>query len=258
MINHPILIDGDIMHHRLFPKQNSFNYKSSYIAFPVSKSNELKKTVFSLNKFNLFSLYKSDYGDGNTEDLTRWLNTILQENNINNIDNIVLVTHPRLLGYAFNPVSFWLCFDKDDNLIAVLNEVKNTCGQKHHYLCFKDNLLPITSNDCLEAKKEFYVSPFMQIEGYYKFRFDIQANQLNFFINYFVDDKLKLCTSLKCKTKKFSNVNLILSSFKNPFFTFKTTILIYYQAAKLYLKSIKYYPYPKKLKHNLTITKHGK
>ena len=98
----------------------------------------------------------------------------------------------------------------------------------------------------------------MKIEGYYKFRFEITDKQFNFFINYFVDDKLKLATYLKCKTHKFSNKNLLLSFIKVPFFTLKTTLLIYYQAAKLYLKSIKYYPYPAKLKNNLTVAKNGK
>jgi uncharacterized protein len=246
------------MHHRLFPKQNSFKYTSCYIAFPAKEPALLKNKLFTLDKFNLFSLYKSDYGVGDKHNLTTQLDNILTEHGINNINKIILVTHPRLLGYAFNPVSFWLCFDADKNLIATLSEVTNTCKQKHNYLCFKDNYAPIQPSEWLEAKKEFYVSPFMKIEGYYKFRFEITESQFHFFINYFVDDKLKLATYLKCKTQKFSNKNLLLSFLKVPCFTLKTTLLIYYQATKLYLKSIKYYPYPKKLKHNLTVSKNGK
>lgn len=258
LIKKPLLLKGKIMHHRFFPKINHFQYNSHYIAFALSKIDNLKTTFFSLNKFNLFSLNKADYGDKKSDNLGKWINKILHENKINNIAEIILVTHPRFVGYVFNPVSFWLCLDKNNNLIAVLSEVTNTCGQKHSYLCFKTSLDPINSDEWLDAKKTFYVSPFMKIEGNYKFRFEYKQNQLNFFINYLVDNKLKLSTSLKCDFEIFNNKNLLNILFKMPFFTLKTVILIHYQALKLYLKSIKYYKYPKPLKNNLTIAKNAK
>jgi DUF1365 family protein len=149
---------------------------------------------------------------------------ILQENEIYSIKEIVLVTHPRILGYSFNPVSFWLCFDEEKNLIAVLSEVSNTCGQKHNYLCFKNGLKPIESTDWIEAKKEFYVSPFMEIEGKYQFRFQIQENKMNLFINYLVGGKLKLSTSLKCNSFcNFQNSNFNLLSSHKTFFKIDQT-----------------------------------
>jgi len=258
MIKKPLLIKGDIMHHRFLPKENHFDYKSTYISFPLANINDLKRFLFSLGKFNLFGFYNYDYGDKNPKNINDWIYQILQENNIHNIRNIVLVTHPRVLGYVFNPVSFWLCFDDKNQLISVLSEVNNTCGQKHSYLCFKKNLEPIKSNDWIEATKEFYVSPFMEIEGKYKFRFELTNSQMNFFINYLVDEKLKLSTSLKCSFQEFSNKNLLISFLQMPFFTFKTVILIHYQALKLYLKSIKYYKCPKEPEQKLTISKNGK
>ncbi|MFT6106161.1 MAG: DUF1365 family protein [Rickettsiales bacterium] len=248
----PFLIKGAISHRRFFPKKNHFNYKSTYISFPLSRTSSLNKSLFSLNKFNLFGFYPKDYGNKNSQNIKGWIENILQENEIYSIKEIVLVTHPRILGYSFNPVSFWLCFDEEKNLIAVLSEVSNTCGQKHNYLCFKNGLKPIESTDWIEAKKEFYVSPFMEIEGKYQFRFQIQENKMNLFINYLVGGKLKLSTSLKCNLKELTNKNLLVIFLKIPFATFKTVILIYYQAIKLFLKSIKHHPYPKKLDKNLT------
>ena len=98
----------------------------------------------------------------------------------------------------------------------------------------------------------------MEIDGKYKFRFEFVDNQMNFFINYIVDGKLKLSTSLKCHFQEFNNRNLLLSFIRMPFFTFKTVFLIHYQAIKLYLKSVQYYKCPSALKKNLTISKHGK
>ncbi len=240
------------MHRRFSPKKNYFNYKSTYISLPLSKIKKLKKHLFSLGSFNLFGFYHSDYGEKSPKDIEGWILKILHQNNIFCIKDIVLVTHPRVLGYSFNPVSFWLCFNDSNHLIAVLSEVSNTCGQKHNYLCFQDNLEPIKSSDWIQSKKEFYVSPFIKTEGVYQFRFDLTKQKMNFFINYLVDGKLKLSTSLKCSFQEFNNKNLCINFLKMPFFTFKTIILIYYQAFKLYLKGIKHYKCPKKLKINIT------
>ena len=267
IITNPLIAKGQIMHQRFFPKKNYFKYKSTYICFPISQIKKLKKTLFSFNKFNLFGFYNKDYGDKNSENIENWIRKILQENKLTTnlktkdilhkdlIAEIILVTHPRGLGYVFNPISFWLCFDKKNQLIAVLCEVNNTCGQKHSYLCFKDNLQPINSDDWLSAKKEFYVSPFMEIAGKYKFRFEISNMKMAFFINYFDDEKLKLSTYLKCDFLEFNNKNLLISFLKMPFFTLKTTFLIHYQALKLYFKKIKHYKCAKPLAKNLTISK---
>ena len=82
MIQKPLLIKGDIMHHRFFPKKNHFDYKSTYISFPISKIADLKKTLFSLDRFNLFGFYNSDYGDKKPTDISKWIYHILKENNI--------------------------------------------------------------------------------------------------------------------------------------------------------------------------------
>ena len=71
----------------------------------------------------------------------------------------------RLLGHVFNPVSFWLCLDAQDTLRVVIAEVSNTFGQRHSYLCYKDDLSPITANDRLCAQKIFHVSPFQPDRG---------------------------------------------------------------------------------------------
>lgn len=252
----PYLIIGQIMHQRFWPKKNYFKYRSLYISFPISLIDSLKKGLFSLNKFNLFSFFNKDYGARKDQDLNLWIKEILQKNNVTNISKIILVTHPKICGYLFNPVSFWLCLDKNLKLKAVLCEVNNTCGQSHNYLCFNDDLSEIKPNIWLEANKEFYVSPFFKIEGKYKFRFEYLASgKLNFFINYFVDEKLQLSTFLKCKFVDFNSKNLLINFIKIPFATFKTIILIHYQALKLWFNKIKFYPCPKAKNNNLTIAK---
>ncbi|MES2677723.1 MAG: DUF1365 domain-containing protein [Pseudomonadota bacterium] len=282
-----MLLQGKVMHARTAPKANRFEYDNLYFYLPLGFKEKLKERFFSFNRFNLFSFFDVDHNittpslrgatqlrRGNPEALKNknWIATpsarnddaknqieqIFSQNQISNIKNIILISHPRILGYAFNPASFWLGFDEEENLIAALVEVRNTFKQKHSYLLFNENLTPIGSNQWLGAKKEFHVSPFFENKGDYKFRFALKENQLDFYINYYVENQLQLATSLKCQYQELTDKNLILSLLKMPFLMFKTIFLIHLQAFKLWVfKGAKYHPLPPKLNNNLTVSKNA-
>ena len=78
----------------------------------------------------------------------------------------MLLTQPRVFGFVFNPVSFWFCFDGQNQLYAVVAEVTNTYGTRHSYLCHKPDHSPIAPTDRILADKLMHVSPFQKIEGH--------------------------------------------------------------------------------------------
>ena len=250
---------AQVMHRRLSPKVNHFNYHSRYIVLPIAQYDNLRNRLFSLSGFNLFALHHKNYGDisrtyHSFADVVAWVKQTFSDNGIDASQQLLLVTHPTVLGYAFNPVSFWLCFNASEQLQAVLCEVNNTVGQRHFYLCSKDDGSSITENDWLQADKAFYVSPFLAIEGTYAFRFRLSKQQMQFCINHFQDQKLKLATSLKCDLRPYNTTTLLRCFVGMPWVTFKTTLLIHYQALRLLLKSIRYFSPPKALAHNITKT----
>jgi DUF1365 family protein len=77
-----------------------------------------------------------------------------------------------MLGYVFNPVSFWFCHDRGGALRAVLAEVNNTFGERHNYLVAHADGRPIRDGEALRARKLFHVSPFLAVHGDYRFRFE--------------------------------------------------------------------------------------
>lgn len=94
---------------------------------------------------------------------------------------IDLVTMPRVAGLMFNPVSFWMCHDPEGGLRAVLAEVNSTFGERHCYLCRRSDGGIITARDQITARKLLYVSPFLPVEGEYRFRFQENADRLGIF-----------------------------------------------------------------------------
>ena len=250
------LLKGKVMHERFFPKKNKFSYSIYYISIPISKldSPDLKRNL-NINRFGLLSFFTKDHGDRKS-DLQKWIRNILAKNNLDKTTKeIILICMPRILGYVFNPVSFWLCLDNQSNLKAVLCEVNNTFGETHSYLCVKKNKSIIKHNDILIAKKLFHVSPFLKREGFYKFRFTYNKQKFGAWIDYYnAEKKLQLCTYLIGYFHPLTKRILNIIFFTYPLVTLKTIFLIHWQALKLFWKGVKYIKKPLQKKNKITKT----
>jgi hypothetical protein len=160
---------------------------------------------------------------------------------------------PRILGYIFNPVSFWFCSDNKDKIRAVLCEVNNTFGERHFYFCSHKNNEIIKPKDLIYADKIFHVSPFLEREGKYCFRFSFQHNSCGAWIDYFdKNGNKKLVTSIFGKFHKLSKKSINYFFWKYPLITIKTILLIHWQALRLKLKGIRYISKPAQIKETLT------
>jgi DUF1365 family protein len=247
------LLFGEVMHARLFPKRNHFLYRIFYMAMPLSR---LKSLPIAHNRFGLFSFYDKDHGQRDGSSLVAWASDILNQYGVNQADGeIVLVCMPRVLGYVFNPVSFWLCLDKQGRLRAVLNEVNNTFGERHTYLCVHADQRPIEATDSLVAKKVFHVSPMLKREGHYTFRFDYSEQAFTAAIDYFDGNNNKqLVTRLTGNTKPMSKRNLRRAFLLYPLVTMKAMALIHWQALKLLSGGISFNKKPEQLTRRVTGT----
>jgi DUF1365 family protein len=243
-----------VMHKRLRPRINQFVYRVFYLCFDISKISALSSKFLSIDRFNLFSFYQRDHGKRDGSSLEAWIRKVLQEKNLNEkVEKIYLLTYPRVLGYVFNPVSFWFCVDSNQQLIAVLSEVNNTFGENHDYLVFNSDHSPISENQRFKAVKEFHVSPFFKVEGAYEFRFAFNQKNIGAWINYLGDDgEINLLTSVVCKKQELSNLALLRGFFSIPLMTLKVVILIHWQALKIIFKKIKYVSKPQQKTHKIT------
>ncbi len=238
-------ISASVMHARLRPKQNRFRYTVPYVAIPAAAL-EAKRGIglLSIDRANVFSVRRSDYGDGKTAAVDA-VRGILDRWNVTAADGeIALVTIPRILGIGFNPVSFWLCCDADGVLRAVVSEVNNTFRERHFYLCAHADQRPIAPRDQITSAKVFHVSPFMKVEGEYRFAFAWSGDALGVRIDLYDADGLILTTSVAGKREPVTNRRLLGAFFANPLVMFKVLGLIHYQAARLFLKGIMPYRKP--------------
>jgi len=250
-INTAKLINCEVMHQRLSPRKNAFKYDVYYLGIPLSQidNKSIAKTV-NFNSFGLHSFYEKDHGYRDGSSLKAWLNDMFDTYKIEKPKEVFLISMPRILGYVFNPVSFWFCYNIKDELYAVVSEVNNTFGETHSYLTHFDDK---DTNGNYVARKVFHVSPFLEREGYYDFQFLISDDSIKININLFNENKeTKLITSLSGKFEDLNSISLRKAFFRVPFVTIKSIALIHFQAIKLLYKNIKYISKPKQKNKNFS------
>ena len=244
----PALFFGKVAHSRLFLKRNGFSYGIYYLAFSLADAAHLKIPFWiGVERRGLLSFFSADHGARDGTSLEGWARGLLQQFGFKaEVTDITLLTLPRVLGYVFNPVSFWLCRDLGCRLVAVLCEVNNTFGETHTYLCAHDDARPILPDDVLRAQKLFHVSPFLERAGHYDFRFADMPEKLGIWIDFYdADGRKKLQTSLVGRYSPLTRQNVARAFFLYPFVTFVSIIRIHWHALKLLAKGIKYIPKPK-------------
>lgn len=248
--NGALLCAGEVRHTRLRPVRHAFAYRVFFLRLPLrslhhSSSPFDNLRFFSRNRFNLLSFHDADHGDGKQPPL-HWIDNLLREQGVTDANGeIWLQTFPRVLGYVFNPVSFWFCHRCDGTLRAVLCEVSNTFGERHCYLL--DTGKTIANGEELEARKVFHVSPFCEIKGNYRFCFFRRADaheQTLASIAYDDAHGPLLDTSLAGTSTPLGDRAMLTAFFAHPLMTLAIVARIHWQALQLWLRRVPFHSKP--------------
>ncbi len=246
-----------IVHKRFIPFKHTLKYNVPSLYLDIDDLNQIDKNYkfFSLNNFNLFSFYECDHGYRDTRSIKNFIVDSLSKYKIKYQNlKINILCFPRILGYVFDPLSIIYCFD-NNKLISIFYEVKNTTNEQHTYI-FKGNTNSREFNLFHQCSKQFYVSPFIEMEAYYKFLNKMFNNQISINIDLFdKNNKKVLMASQYGKFVEFNSKNMFKFLYYNPLLGFKVMSGILYEAIKIIYKGGKYYA--RKKKPNDTISFEG-
>ena len=240
----PLIGFGQVRHTRLKPARNAFAYPTYFLMLPLRTMHTSQTTTLAHNRIGWLSFFDCDHGDGRPNALS-WLDELLLKEGIYDaLGEIWLHTYPRVLGFAFKPVSFWYCHRVDGALRAVVVEVNNTFGERHCY--FLDN--PTYGHEAL-ADKVFHVSPFCTLEGNYRFRF-MRASSGGIAktvarIDYDDASGPLIQTSVSGTLESVTKASLRKALWRYPAMTFGVVARIHWQAFRLLCKRIPFIPKPK-------------
>ena len=244
------IYNGEVNHTRFKPVKHFLNYKTFSLFIDLDEIEQLDKSIsiFSHNKFNIFSFYNKDHGDRDGNCLKKWVISNLQKYKIEgNISKIKILCYPRIFGYVFNPLSIFYCYE-NDKLKSIFYEVKNTFNEQHTYI-FKIKDGEEIKQKC---KKKFYVSPFMDMETFYNFKLIDPNQRLSVMIKQTDAEGTVLTATQTGYKKEFNFKQLLINFFRYPLMTLKIISSIHFEALLLWKKGAIYRKRNKKVFNNLS------
>lgn len=242
------LYKATVMHHRLSPKKHRFHYSVFMFYIDLDELELLKKKLwlFGLNRFNVFSFRDKEHlqlppGNPDTRKNTKaHLLDYLREQGMNvPVGKIMCLTNLNILGYNFNPVSFYYVFGNDNNPLCSVAEVSNTFREMKPYFLGPDTLQDRRFH--LNTTKYFYVSPFFDHDANFDFHLGIPEDKLHVKIDTFAGKERVFISTLTGQKKVLNNNNLIWYAIRFPLLTMRIMFLIHWNALLLWVKKIPYH-----------------
>ena len=234
------LLEGKLRHRRSNPIEYDLEHSVYYAALDLAELDEVARStrLIGRNRRNVLEFRDSDHWTTPATDIRETVLAHLREQGEDPTGwRIMLVTNLRVLGYVFNPASFYLCRDAAGVLRVVVIEVHNTHLERHLY-----TLRPEAPGRKFTASmdKDFYVSPSIDMEGRYTFHVQDDPASLRIAINERKDGVPVIATSIVLTRRRLSDRMVVRLLFRHPLMTQRTIALIHVHAWRLWRRGVKF------------------
>ena len=228
---------GDVVHKRARPKRHSLRYRvfSMLVDLDQLESMDEQLRLFSLNRFNLVSLFKRDFGPRDGTSIAAFIRHRATAAGLHDVARIRMLAYPRMLGFAFNPITVYYLENAAGETVMLVYEVSNTFGEHHFYQSVVE---PGQGEIHHSAKKALYVSPFNTMEGDYRFSVRPPAESVFTGITLSTGEGGIMTAYFDGERRPLSDWMLIKVSLAYPFMTAKVVFGIHWQALLLWLKGV--------------------
>ena len=244
---HSRLYVGQVRHRRFQPKIHSFNYGLFMVYLDLDELSDIfdRHWFMSIDRPNIVSFWRKHHlGKANADLATAVRDVVYQHTSQRPQGPIRLLTHLSYFGYRFNPVSFYYCFDEnDEHLEYIVSEVNNTPWGEQFCYVHKVTAQKQSTNR-FQFKKKFHVSPFMSMDIDYDWRFRDPGEHLNVHMISRQGERTIFDATLQLRQQPLSSNRLVINLLRFPLITIKIITAIYYQALRLWLKRVPFHSHP--------------
>jgi DUF1365 family protein len=236
---------GRLRHRRFRPTAHAFTYTLFMPMLDIDLLDEAADVspFVSRNRFNWASIDDRDHVGNPLRTLRSRLETEAQAAGTS---RIFLLTHLRYLGYCFNPISFFFCYDRAGVLATVVAEVNSTFGERTLYW------LPARPHAAGPIRhrtaKTMHVSPFN--ERHLDYDFTVTPPGASLVAHMTTIDRTEgtdtpfFDATLTLDRHPWSGPHLHRVLARHPWMTAKVIGAIHFEALRLWWKGLRYVPHP--------------
>ncbi len=254
------LLLGKVRHSRARPTRYELEHDVWYFALDLDELDEVPRQtrLVRRNRRAILSLRDTDHLPRPTSHLPEAFRAHLISEGIE-LDGgrITLITNLRVLGYVFNPASFYLCRDAAGVLVCVVVEVHNTHGERHLYTLRPEDPNPNRDGFSARMAKDFYVSPFIAVDGSYRLTVRDEADRVTIGLGLRQESGPLLATSLVLRRMPLTTRNLLWLLLRHPLVTHKTIAAIHWHALRLWLRRVPFNRHAPSSPGGTTLAAHG-
>ncbi|MBI5551629.1 MAG: DUF1365 domain-containing protein [Desulfobacterales bacterium] len=246
------IYEGTVRHRRYRPRPNHFQYRLFFMYLDLAELPRLfdDHPLWSYGRPNLAWFKRSDhFGDPRMPMDQAVRDLVEARTGQRPAGPIRMLTHLRYFGHCFNPATFFFCYDRrDQRLETIVVEIHNTpWGEVFCYVLPEArNEHPLAQWRRFRFAKAFHVSPFIDMDIDYDWRFRVPGDQIRVHMIDYQGGAPLFDASLRLQRRPISHQSLTRVLFQYPLMTGKVIGLIYFQALRLLLKKTPFYEHPQK------------
>jgi DUF1365 family protein len=239
---------GSLRHRRLAPRPHAFRYRLFMAYLDLAELDEVfrGRWLWSARRPALAWFRRADYlGDPARPLDDEVRERVWRETGARPRGPIRLLTHLRMFGHCFNPVSFYYCFDaRGERVETVVAEITNTPWKERHAYVLPAGERQGSGTMRFRFGKSFHVSPFMPMAQQYDWRFGTPGARLAVHMeNHDARGKVFDAT-LALERREIGAAALAGALARHPFLTLKVVGAIHWQALRLWAKQVPFYAHP--------------
>jgi DUF1365 family protein len=244
---HSAVYTGRLRHRRVEPVPHAFSYGTTMLWLDLAELDDVfrGRWLWSVRRPAPARFRRSDYLGVEDRPLDVAVRErVAAETGCRPKGPIRLLTQLRMLGFSFNPVSFYYCYDAQDaHVEAIVAEITNTpWNERHAYVLRAAPRKPMHFG----LSKAFHVSPFMPMDMTYDWRFSAPGDRLAVHMANLRGGRLIFDATLVLRRREISGPRLAATLLRQPAAPLAVVGRIYWQALRLWAKRIPFHVHPAK------------